>query len=81
MTPFEVLVSNWLVDKIKAAANNRGREIEHLNFKTPLYVAEAEYEDGVVNGYIGVDGIPTDKFKDQFSYHVTIIGKIIQAAR
>lgn len=78
VSPFQAVVSSWLVGRIKAAAENEGREIEHLNFKTPLYVAEPEYRDGITSGYVLEDGTPTQKFKEEFSYAVTRIGPIIQ---
>lgn len=75
MTIFQVNVSNWLVQHIKQSATIEGREIDALNFKTPLYMPQEEYDSGVAGGYV-VDHIPTEKFKEEFSYHVTMIGII-----
>jgi hypothetical protein len=76
MSPFQVTVSDWLVERIKNSAAMEGREIKFLNFKTPLYIPQDEYDDGVACGYIKDDGTPTDKFKEEYSHAVTKFGII-----
>ena len=80
MSPFQSVVSDWLVARIKRSAKVEGREIEFLNFKTPLYMGQHEYDDGVALGYVGEDGEPTSKFKEEYSSAVTKFGITVVGA-
>lgn len=78
MSSFQKVVSSWLVARIKLAATLEGREIEALNYKTPLYIPQEEYDSGVADGYISstCPGTPTPKFVSEYSAAITHFGII-----